>query len=117
MAALAKIADVEFIKSDLLASEFTEIGTFDTVTAIHLLEHIPEAQLTCALSNLLRVTKKRLIIAVPYEQQAEVAYGHEQVFSHKKLEQWGNWCLEQMNGLGRTICKDLMGGVLIVERI
>ena len=116
MANLANITNVEFMKSDLLAPDFTEIGTFDTVTAIHLLEHVPETRLPVALSNLLKVTKKRLLIAVPYEQQAEVAYGHEQVFSHKKLEQWGQWCVEQMKGKGKAFCEDVMGGILIVER-
>ena len=116
MANLANITNIEFIKSDLLAPEFTEIGTFDTVTAIHLLEHIPETQLPHALSNLLKVTKKRLLIAVPYEQQAEVAYGHEQTFSCKKLEQWGEWCVEQMDGEGKSFCEDVMGGILVVER-
>lgn len=64
---VANIKNVEFIKADLLAPEFTEIGAFDTVTAIHLLEHIPETQLPLALSNLLKVTKKRLLIAVQAE--------------------------------------------------
>ena len=60
MATLANITNVEFIKSDLLTPEFVDIRTFDSVTAIHLLEHIPETQLPCALSNLLKVYKKEI---------------------------------------------------------
>ena len=89
MAKLANIQNVEFIQSDLLTSNFTELGSFDTVTAIHLKEHIPEDKLPNALTNLLKLTHRRLLIAVPYEEQAEAAYGHEQTFSHEKLEQWG----------------------------
>ncbi len=116
MAALAGITGVEFAVSDLLAPDFPKVGTFDTVTAIHLLEHFTADQLPLALSNLLSVTRQRLIIAVPYEQQAEVAYGHQQVFSREKLEKWGKWCVEQMSGRGRSFCEDVMGGILTVER-
>ena len=86
------------------------------MTAVHLLEHFTIDQLPLALSNLLKVTRHRLIIAVPYEQQAEVAYGHQQVFSREKLEKWGRWCVEQMSGRGRSFCEDIMGGILTVER-
>lgn len=116
MAKLAQIEHVEFVVSDLLAPDFAEIGTFDTVTAIHLLEHLPEELLPSALDNLLKATRQRLIIAVPYEQEATVAYGHEQTFSHEKLEQWGAWCVEKMRGKGRSWCKDVMGGILTIEK-
>lgn len=116
MAMLADIPSVEFVQCDLLTPEFTELGNFDTVTAIHLIEHIPENKLPDALTNLLKVTRRRLLIAVPYEQRAEVAYGHEQVFSREKLEQWGQWCVEQMEGKGKVYCEDVMGGILVVER-
>lgn len=116
MAALANINGVKFVQSDLLTPDFAELGTFDTVTAIHLIEHIPEGKLPDALTNLLKATRKRLLIAVPYEQQAEIAYGHEQVFSHEKLERWGQWCVEQMEGEGKVFCEDVMGGILVVER-
>ena len=116
MASLAGIKNVEFVQRDLLSPEFTEIGTFDTVTAIHLLEHFPENQLPQALGNLLQVTQHRLLVAVPQEQQAEVAYGHKQVFSREKLEKWGNWCIDQLEGNGQFCYKEVMGGVLMVEK-
>ena len=116
MAKLAEINDVEFIQADLLTPDFTKLGSFDTVTAIHLIEHIPEDKLPDAFTNLLKVTRRRLLIAVPYEKQAEVAYGHEQVFSHEKLEQWGQWCVERIKGEGKAFCEDIMGGILIIER-
>lgn len=96
MASLAGITNVEFVQSDLLSPEFTEVGMFDTVTAIHLLEHFLENQLPQTPGNLLKVTRQRLLIAVPHKHQAEVAYGHKQVFSREKLEQWGKWCVDQL---------------------
>ena len=116
MAYLAGITNVEFQQFDLLSPEFTEVGIFDTVSAIHLLEHFSEDQLPQALGNLLKVTQKRLLIAVPHEQQAEVAYGHKQVFSREKLEKWGKWCVDQLGGKGSFCYEEVMGGVLMVER-
>src|SRR6266851_5682068 len=42
LAAAANMTHLEFIQSDLLTQEFLKLGIFDTVTAIALLEHIPE---------------------------------------------------------------------------
>lgn len=105
-----------FILQDVLAADFSDIGYFDTVTAIHLLEHLSEEHVPLALTNLLRASQHRLIIAVPYEEQPEVAYGHLQIFTPEKLEYWGQWCLEQLQGKGRYSHEELMGGLLIVER-
>ena len=117
MAALADKQEVTFIQRDLLSPQFTEaLGTFDTVTAIHILEHLPEKQLPLAFEHLLRVTRYRLIVAVPYEAEATRAYGHEQVFTREKLEHWGQWCIELIGGAARYWCEEVAGGLLVVDR-
>lgn len=116
LAAAANMAHLEFKQIDLLAQEFLQAGMFDTVTAIALLEHIPEEQLPQAFDHLLRVMQRRLIISVPYEKQATLAYGHQQVFTREKLEQWGTWCVEHLQNQGHFWCEDVMGGLLVVER-
>ena len=116
LASLTNTTSTEFLMADVLASEFLELGAFDTVTVIHLLEHIPEMHLPLVLSNLLQVTRCRLLIAVPYEEQPELAYGHEQVFNREKLETWGQWCIKQLNGKGRAYCEDVQGGLLVIEK-
>jgi 2-polyprenyl-3-methyl-5-hydroxy-6-metoxy-1,4-benzoquinol methylase len=108
--------DLEFVQIDVLTPGFVELGTFDTVTTIHMLEHLAEAQLPQAFEHLLKVTGHRLIIAVPYEQQATSAYGHEQVFTQEKLKQWGQWCVESIGGSSRYWCEDVAGGLLIIDR-
>ncbi len=105
-----------FIMQNMLAADFSDIGYFDTVTAIHLLEHLSEEHIPFALSNLLRVTQQRLIIAVPYEEQPEAVYGHLQIFTPEKLEHWGQWCREQLQGKGCYSCEEMMGGLLVIER-
>jgi SAM-dependent methyltransferase len=106
---------VTFRLGDVLAPDFAEIGRYDTVTAVHLLEHLPEDSLHAALTNMLSVTGRRLIIAVPYERVAEPLYGHMQTFTSEKLEAWGRWCVETQGG-GRFWCEDVYGGLLIVDR-
>lgn len=109
--------NLTFLQLDLLNPQFTEqLGTFDTVTAIHILEHLPEVQLPLAFEHLLAVTRHRLIVAVPYEVKATLAYGHEQIFTQKKLEQWGQWCTEFTGGSIRYWCEEVVGGLLILDR-
>jgi len=119
-AGLAKerhLTNVRFVQADLLANDFSTLGQYDTVVALHVLEHISERDMYYVLSNLLSVTVQRLILAVPYEQEIpEVAYGHLQLFSRTKLDSTGAWCIQQLKGAGRIWCEDCVGGLLLVER-
>lgn len=108
---------VQYRHADLLAVDFSTIGMFDTVTALHILEHFTEEDMYRVLEHLLQVTSRRLILAVPYEtDRPEGAYDHLQVFSRAKLEAAGAWCLEQLQGKGRVWYEDLCGGLLLIER-
>lgn len=112
-----QFTNVRFIQADLLAKDFRTIGQFDTVVALHVLEHLSEQDMYLALPNLLDVTLKRLIIAVPYDGTVpEAAYGHLQLFTREKLEGVGAWCIQQLGGAGRLWCEDCVGGLLLVER-
>jgi SAM-dependent methyltransferase len=116
LANAVKSQNITLTQKDVLSEDFPELGRFDTVTVIHLLEHLAEEDMPTALDHLLQVTKKRLLIAVPFEEQAHKAYGHEQVFTPKKLRQWGNWCLKVIGGKGKYWYEELMGGLLVIER-
>jgi SAM-dependent methyltransferase len=115
LAAVAGAAHVTFSVRDVLAPEFAAVGTFDTVTAVHVLEHLTEAELPVALTSLLGVTARRLILAVPYEAVAEPLYGHEQVFTLERLRSLGERCVSTLGG-GRFQCEDVCGGLLIYDR-
>lgn len=94
-----------FVQADLLAPEFARVGQFDTVTCIHVLEHFDYEQTMLALENLWRVTRRRLIVAVPIEAVPDARFGHRQVFDktrllalgrelggrHQYLEEQGGW--------------------------
>ncbi len=116
MAQLLQYGTVAFTQADLLSPELLQLRTFDTVTAIHLLEHISQDQHLQAFKHLLAATHSRLIVAVPYEQEATKAYGHEMVFTREKLEAYGKYCVAILEGAGQYWCEEVAGGLLVVER-
>ncbi|MCD2194169.1 class I SAM-dependent methyltransferase [Actinomycetospora endophytica] len=48
----------------------------DTVTAIHLLEHLPTGESAAVLAEACRVARRRVVVAVPYEEVPDPVYGH-----------------------------------------
>jgi SAM-dependent methyltransferase len=120
LASERQLHNVRFVQADLLADNFSAIGMFDTVTALHVLEHFTEEDMYKVLTHLLKVVSHRLIFAVPYETgEPEVAYGHLQMFSRAKFEAVGRWCIEQFNGNARMWYEDLprSSGLLLIEKI
>jgi SAM-dependent methyltransferase len=113
--AAAAGARVSWRLADVLAPDFVEMGRFDTVTAVHVLEHLAEEDLPAALAHLLGVTGRRLIVAVPYEETPQPLYGHRQAFTPEKLAAWGEWCVETLDARVFT-CEDVGGGFLLVDR-
>lgn len=117
LAITRNLPNVRYVQTDLLSEDdVCALGQFDTVTALHVLEHFSEADMYGVLSNLLQVTTHHLILAVPYEEEPTAAYDHRQCFSRAKLEAVGAWCIEQLQGQGRMWCEDLCGGLLLIER-
>jgi SAM-dependent methyltransferase len=113
-----QLRSVQFAQADLLASDFGSLERFDTVVALHVLEHFTEADTYRVLANLLAVTAQRLIVAVPYEEgKPEQVYGHLQLFSRPKLKAMGEWCIQQLAGAARIQYEDCVDGLLIIERV
>lgn len=117
LAAERHFPHVQFQQADLLDDDFVLLGEFDTVTALAVIEHFTEAEMYQVLTTLLRVTSRRLIVTVPYEQEAETIYEHKQVFTREKLERVGQWCLQTLNGKGRVWCEECDGGLLLIEKL
>jgi SAM-dependent methyltransferase len=113
--AVTETPGVTLLFQDILDERFARLGQFETVAAIHVLEHFREEELPPALMHLLRVTLRRLIIVVPYEEEVQHLYGHRQQFTQEKLERWGEWCVEYLGGQARYWCEDIMGGLLVVD--
>jgi ubiquinone/menaquinone biosynthesis C-methylase UbiE len=109
-------ARTEFVMADILADDITALRshlqatTFDIVTAIHLLEHLEEAQMTRALANLWQLTARRLIIAVPLEEVPDPRFGHVQTFTREKLHALGQRIA------GTCQYQEYHGGWLVLDR-
>ncbi len=74
------------ILADDLERELAPLpARYDVVTALHLLEHFEVQQTEKAVTNLWRLTARRLIIAVPLEAVPDPRYGHRQVFNRERL--------------------------------
>jgi len=114
------LTTVRYVQADLLSEDLSAIGMFDTVTALHVLEHFTEEDMYQVLANLLKVTAHRLIFAVPFESgEPSRAYDHKQLFTRTKFEAVGAWCIEQLEGAARMWYEDLPhgAGLLLVERV
>lgn len=111
------LTNVHFHQGDLLSETFCGIGQFDTVVALHVLEHFTEEEMHQVLAHLLQVTSQRLILIVPYEEgEPERAYDHRQLFTRAKLETVGQWCLGHLGG-GTMQYEDCADGLLVIERV
>lgn len=64
-------------------------ASVDTVTAVHLLEHLPARDTHAVLDGMLRVARRRVVVAVPYEDVPEPVYGHLRCFDHAALHALG----------------------------
>jgi len=60
----------------------------DTVTLIHLLEHLDESEVPLALAEALRVARRRVVVAVPFEEQPSPHFGHLQRLTVDDLQRW-----------------------------
>lgn len=108
---------VRFEEADVLSGAFGYRDAFDTVVALHLLEHITATQMYQALSHLWRVTRQRLLVAVPYEEGVpEAIYGHQQCFTPQRLAQIGQWAYQHLEEVNTIRYETCVGGLMLIER-
>lgn len=61
----------------------------DTVTAIHLLEHVDPDTGAAVVAEALRIARERVVVAVPYEDVATACHGHVRTFDADALRSLG----------------------------
>ncbi|MFZ2174404.1 MAG: mycofactocin oligosaccharide methyltransferase MftM [Rhodococcus sp. (in: high G+C Gram-positive bacteria)] len=61
----------------------------DTVTAVHLLEHVDRSIGAAVVSEALRIARERVVIAVPFEDEATACHGHIRTFDIPALQRLG----------------------------
>jgi len=86
-------------------------ASIDTLVLTHLLEHLDADHGLRALDEATRVARHRVIVAVPYEEVANPAFGHIRTINRHDLEDWGR----RASGW-RWSVEDFHGGWLILDR-
>lgn len=81
----------------------------DNVLAVHLLEHLDAAHGARVLAEALRVARRRVVVAVPLEDEADATWGHVRTISLTDLDAWG-----RATGLPYRV-DDHHGGWLVVD--
>ncbi|OZF09321.1 SAM-dependent methyltransferase [Rhodococcus sp. 15-1154-1] len=61
----------------------------DTVTALHLLEHVDEELGGRIVAEAIRIARRRVVIAVPFEAEATACHGHVRTFDAAALTALG----------------------------
>ncbi|CAN3131271.1 Methyltransferase type 11 domain-containing protein [Mycobacterium sp. smrl_JER01] len=90
-------------------------GSADTVTALHLIEHLPPGAATAVLDEAVRLTRRRVVIAVPFEDEPRQCYGHLQGFDLPGLRRIADDMVRRHRGLTVDV-HEFHGGWLILDR-
>jgi SAM-dependent methyltransferase len=64
-------------------------GCADTVFAVHLLEHLPADAGAAVLAETLRLARRRVVVAVPFEAEPDPTWGHLRTFDAASLAALG----------------------------
>jgi len=103
------------VKGDVTHLSFDD-SSFDLVVCAEVLEHIPSHALEKACSELARVTRKHLLVGVPYKQDIRVGrttcsacgshnppWGHRNVFDEARLRRlFAGLTVEEESFVGRS---------------
>ncbi len=101
---------IDFKVADVTGPPTFAAGSFDTVTALHLLEHFPAERSGTVLASLCRAARRRVIVAVPLESVPDPVYGHLQAFD---LDRLGALAADVPGWRARA--HEYLGGWLVLE--
>lgn len=101
-------APLRTVAADAAATGLPD-GYADTVTALHLLEHVPPETGRAILAEAVRLARRRVVVAVPYEDEADARYGHVRTFTARTLHDLG-----AATGLDFTVSEH-HGGWLVLD--
>jgi Methyltransferase domain len=87
----------------------------DTVTVVHLLEHLTPGAADDVLEEALRLARRRVVVAVPFEDEPRACYGHIQRFDIAALRRLAVRLRRRHSGL-RAGVHEYHGGWLILDR-
>jgi hypothetical protein len=108
-------AKIVAVQGDITSLEYPD-DSFDCVMCAEVLEHIPQPLLKRACGELQRVTRRHLLIGVPYKQDIRVSrttcytcgkknppWGHVNIFDERRLKSsFPGLHAEKISHVGRT---------------
>lgn len=90
-------------------------GYASTVTALHLIEHLRPHAAVAVIDEALRLARRRVIVAVPFEAEPTDCYGHIQRFGPADLNTLAHRLQNQHLDITVTVAEH-HGGWLIADR-
>lgn len=90
-------------------------GYASTVTALHLIEHLPPHTADAVIAEALRLARRRVVVAVPFEAEPTDCYGHIQRFGPADLLTMAHRLRDQHPDVTVTVAEH-HGGWLIADR-
>ena len=85
----------------------------DTVTVLHLLEHLDPTASAAVLEEAMRLARRRVVVAVPFEDVPRACYGHVQRFDLDALQ--ATAAAWRTSGIRATVT-EYHGGWLLLDR-
>jgi SAM-dependent methyltransferase len=93
MCLLATVAAARGLQVSTLVCDAARVPVPDdwaeTVSVIHLLEHISAEHGNAVLGEALRVARRQVVVAVPFDAEPTAAYGHVRTFDLRQLGELG----------------------------
>jgi hypothetical protein len=87
----------------------------DTVTLLHVLEHVDAGHGAAILAEAVRLARRRIVIGVPLEPEPDAAFGHLRSISLADLAEWGAGLAA--GGPWRARVEEHHGGWLVLDRL
>lgn len=88
-------------------------GAADTVTVLHLLEHLDPVASAAVVREAMRLARRRVVVAVPFEDVPRACYGHVQRFDVDALQTIADaW---RVSGVEAGV-HEFHGGWLVLDR-
>ena len=61
----------------------------DAVALLHVLEHVDESAAAALISEAVRIARRRVVVAVPYEETPSALFGHVRTIDVRQLDKLG----------------------------
>ncbi|MGF0309198.1 mycofactocin oligosaccharide methyltransferase MftM [Rhodococcus sp. IEGM1428] len=115
MRLLATVAPHLGITLDTVVCDAADVpvadNSVDTVTALHLLEHVDAETGSRIVAEALRIARRRVVVAVPFETETTACHGHIRTFDEASLVELGRSSGAQFE------TSEHHGGWLVIDKV